>query len=107
MLRRSELGMMVRRRRLEGFVAECGRVKGQKARHFEEVELVIGGFRYRMPRQVGIHESKSLLLALVLDSFGCPGAVCPAFVVARIELFVIEFALIPCIKSVAGVCRIL
>ncbi len=86
---------MVRRRWLEGFVTECGRVKGQKARDFEEIELVIGGFRYRMPRQVSIHEGKSLLLALVLDGFGCPGAVCPAFVVARIELFIVEFALIP------------
>ena len=52
-------------------MVESGRLEGQEARYFQEVEFAIAGFWNRVSCKICLHERQCLLLLLVLDSLGC------------------------------------
>lgn len=83
--------MVICGRRLEVFVVPRRRFDSQKARHLHEVEFTIAGLGYWVSGNFCVHEIDSqffpVRLLLRLGS-----AVVAAFVVARVEVLVIEFA---------------
>jgi len=79
-------------RRLERLMAECRGIEGEEARNLEQVKLTVAGLWYSVSRNIRVHNCECVLLAFLFRSFLRPSAICASFIVARVELFVVELA---------------
>jgi hypothetical protein len=69
-------------------------VDTEEAWDLEKVELIVAGLWDSVSSDVGVHVIELLLLLSILTSLIIPQAISSAFIISRIELFVIKLTLL-------------